>query len=130
MRFSRGTSRLLRCRLLFWNPNEKAYWVENGALYEPRVVRRYYEGGSSGVSFRVMKGVNFRVGAHRGNLVSETENVPVSSGTLIITNLRIAFVGDRKSFSTEFRKILDAQPAMDGIRFSEKGKQKPRTIIY
>jgi hypothetical protein len=65
---------------------ESAYWIEPGTLYEERVVRRHYEGGSSGVSFRIVKGVTFRVGAHRGQLVAQTGNVPVSSGRLVITN--------------------------------------------
>jgi hypothetical protein len=110
--------------------DEAAYWTEPGTLYEEKVVSRHYEGGSSGVSLRIVKGVTFRVGAHRGQLVTETGNVAVSSGNLVITNRRLIFQGDKKSFTAEFEKIIEVQPAPDGIRFSESNRQKPRLILY
>ena len=112
------------------NCGESAYWSESGTLYEEKVVSRRYEGGSTGVSFRVMKGVSFRVGNHRGHVVSETGSVPVSHGRLIVTNQRLIFQGDRKSFTARFEKIIEVQPAIDGIRFSEANCQKPRAVLY
>jgi len=109
---------------------ESADWIEPGTLYEEKVVSRHYEGGSSGVSFRVVKGVSFRVGVHRGQLVAETGNVAVSSGRLIITDRRMIFQGDRKSFAADFEKIVEMNPAPDGIRFSESNREKPRLILY
>ncbi len=82
------------------------------------------------MSFRIVKGVSFRVGAHRGQLVSETGNVPVSSGRLVITDRRLIFQADRKTFAADFEKIIDVQPAPDGIRFSESNRQKPRLVLY
>ena len=35
-------------------------------IVEPRASGGSYQGGSTGVSFRVMKGVSYRVGNHRG----------------------------------------------------------------
>lgn len=107
---------------------EIAYWAEPAALFEEKVVGRSYQGGSSGVSFRVMKGVSFRVGAHRGQMVSQTAHVPVSNGLLVITNRRIIFQGDNKSFATKLDKLIDLNPHLDGLRFSESGRQKPRLI--
>jgi hypothetical protein len=115
---------------LILNPGEHAFWNERATLYEQKVISRRSEGGSRGVSVRVAKGLSFRVGNHRGNLVSETGTVPVSSGSLIITSDRVAFVGDAKSFSIPHRKLLHVEPALDGIRFSEVNKQKPRIILY
>jgi hypothetical protein len=115
---------------LILNPGENAFWSERATLYEQKVISRRYEGGSRGVSIRVAKGLSFRVGNHRGNLVSETGTVPVSSGSLIITSERVAFVGNDKSFSIPHRKLLHVEPALDGIRLSEVNKQKPRMILY
>jgi hypothetical protein len=109
---------------------EVAHCREPGSLYEERVVSRHYEGGSSGVSFRVMKGVNFRVGAHRGNIVTEKADQAVSSGSLIITSERVIFQGDAKSFATKLSKIIDITPYHDGLRFSETSRQKPRLISF
>lgn len=103
--------------------SEKTHWVEPGNLLEERVISRRYEGGSHGVSIRIMKGVSYRVGAHRGHIVSETGIVPVSSGDFVITNKRAIFSGDRKSFSLRIDKLLDLEMFSNGTRLTDdKGK--------
>jgi hypothetical protein len=103
--------------------SEKAHWVEPGALLEERVISRRYEGGSHGVSIRIMRGVSYRVGAHRGHIVSETGIVPVSSGDFVITNKRAIFSGDKKSFALRIDKLLDLEMFSDGARLTDdKGK--------
>jgi hypothetical protein len=109
---------------------ENAYWQVSADLFEERVVNKRYEGGSRGVSMRVMKGVSFRVGSHSGQLVSEKAHIPVSTGRFVITDKRLIFSGDNKSFSVDYGKIIDIQPAIDGVRFSQSNIQKPRLIIY
>lgn len=126
----RGNIAPINAANVILQPGEFAYWIENGTLHEQKVVSRRYEGGSRGASIRVMKGVSFRVGASRGQVVSETGWIPVSVGNLVITNQRIIFQGDRKSFATKYEKIFEIQPAMDGLRFSESNRQKPRAIMY
>jgi len=115
---------------LIMQKGEKAYWVESGTLAEERVLRRRYEGGSQGVSFRIMKGVSYRVGGFRGHAVSETGVVAVSNGELIITNQRIVFRGDKKSFATKLDKILDTQLFTNGLQFSENNRSKPKLIKF
>lgn len=103
--------------------SEKAHWVEPGNLLEERVINRRYEGGSRGVSIRIMKGVSYRVGAHRGHIVSETGIVPVSGGDFVITNKRAIFSGDRKSFALRIDKLLDLEMFSNGTRLTDdKGK--------
>jgi hypothetical protein len=109
---------------------ELAYWQEPGTLYEEKVVSRRYEGGSRGVSIRLMRGVSFRVGAHQGQLVSDTANVAISTGSLVVTNQRLVFMGDSKSFETKFENLLDMEHFPDGVVYSERNKQKQRKIIY
>jgi len=110
--------------------SENAYWQVSADLFEERVVNKRYEGGSRGVSFRVMKGVSFRMGNHSGQMVSEKAHVPVSTGRFVITDKRLIFSGDNKSISADYGKIIDIQPAIDGVRFSQSNVQKPRLIIY
>jgi hypothetical protein len=105
-------------------------WVEPGALEEIKVVGRHYEGGSSGVSFRVARGVRFNVGRSRGHSVSETAAVTTSAGELVITNKRLAFLGDRKSLAIKFEKLLEIQPATNGIRFSDGGRSGSKLVRY
>jgi len=109
--------------------NESAFWSERASLFEERVVRRRYEGGSQGVSFRLMKGVSYRVGGHRGHIVTDKATVPVSTGDLIITNKRIIFRGDAKSFSFKLDKLLEVHFYSDGVRLTDD-KGKPRMIQF
>jgi hypothetical protein len=104
---------------------EKAYWAEVGKILEERVIRRRYEGGSHGVSIRIAKGLSYRVGAHRGQLIADSAVVPVSYGELVITNKRIVFKGDKKSFSLKLEKILNIEFYSDGVNMSEEsGKHR------
>ena len=109
--------------------SETAHWVEPGNILEERVVSRRYEGGSQGFSFRIAKGVSYRVGGHRGHLVTDKAVVPVSSGELIITNRRVIFRGDAKSFNLRLDKLLDVNFFSDGVRLTDD-KGKPRIVQF
>src|SRR3989344_4585197 len=89
-----------------------------------------YQGGSQGMSFRIMKGVSYRVGGHRGHITSETGVVAVSDGELIITSKRVIFRGDKKSFAAKLDNILDVQLFTNGFQFSENNKTKPRLMKF
>lgn len=105
-------------------------WVEPAFLIEEKVIRRRYEGGSRGMSFRIMKGVSYRVGGYRGHITSETGMVETSRGEIVITNKRIVFRGDRKSFATKLNNILDIRVYTNGVYLSENNKPKPRLIKF
>jgi hypothetical protein len=109
---------------------ELVHWSEPASILEERVLRRGYVGGSSGFSFRIARGVSYRVGAHRGQLVSETGVVPVSIGDFILTSKRAIFRGDRKAFNTAWDKILDVHFYSDGIRLTTTSRSKPTVIQF
>ncbi len=115
---------------LITQKGEKIYWKESSSLVEEKVIRRGYEGGSSGFSVRIMKGVTYRVGAHKGRLVTETGMVSVSVGEFIISDRRIVFRGNAKSFSVKLDKILDLQCYSDGIKIFENNRSAPRLIQF
>lgn len=94
---------------------EIAHFVVGASLREERVISRGYQGGSHGVSIRIAKGVTYRVGQNRGKMVSETGIVDVDSGSFIITNQRLIFVGNKKSFSYDYKKLLAWNVYSDGI---------------
>lgn len=108
---------------------EVAYWSEPASILEERVVKRRYEGGSQGFSFRIAKGVSYRVGGHRGHIVTDTAVVPVSSGELIVTNKRVIFRGDAKSFNIRLDKLLELNFYSDGVRLTDD-KGKPRVVKF
>lgn len=99
-------------------------------LLEERVVNRQVVGRSSGMSFRIMKGVSYRVGQSRGQILSQTGIVPISEGEFVVTNQRLIFSGDRKSVNAPLGKILDVDFFKDGLRFSLTNRQKPVTVQF
>ena len=109
---------------------EQDYFAHSANLLEMRVVRSRVVGRSSGVSFRLMKGVTYRVGQSRGSISSESDWTPVSNGTFVITNQRLVFRGDTKSINTPHSKLLDIETYADAIRFSVTNRQKPVTIRF
>lgn len=115
---------------LITQKGEKIYWSEPCTLAEEKVIRRSYQGGSQGVSLRIMKGVSYRVGGSRGHLVSETGIVAVSEGDLVLTSKRVIFKGDKKSFAAKLDNILDVQLFSNGFQFSENNKSKPRLLKF
>lgn len=108
---------------------EVAHWQEYGAILEEKVVSRGYVGGSSGFSVRICRGVSYHVGSTRGQMVSRTEQVPVSRGTLTLTNQRLVFAGDRKSAAAPWHKLVECNLYSDGIRFLAEGKSKPTLVV-
>lgn len=94
-------------------------------LVEERVVSRNYQGGSRGVSLRLVKGVSFRVGQQRGQMVSQSGIVPISEGYFVVTNKRLVFSGDRKSVTTPLDKLVDLHVFADGLNYSVTTRQKP-----
>lgn len=114
---------------VIFQKGEQAHWSEAGDILEERVVGRRYVGGSSGVSIRIAKGVSYRVGAHRGNIVADKAVVAVSSGDFIITSKRAIFRGDKKSFALAIPKLLDVNFFSNGVRLTDD-KGKPRTVKF
>lgn len=100
---------------LILKDNEIAHFAIQANLVEEKVVSRTYQGGSAGVSFRVAKGVTFRVGNQRGKMVSQTGLVDVDSGYFIMTNKRFMFKGSKKSFAYTFKQLVGYTVYNDGM---------------
>jgi hypothetical protein len=94
---------------------ETAYASVASELQEVQTVG--YSAGTSGVSVRVAKGVTLRTAGTRGKAVKGM--VSVASGELVITDKRIIFAGDRKSFAISLEDILSTTNYTDGFGFSD-----------
>ena len=108
---------------------EVAHFSYFADLIEERAVRGRYQGGSAGVSFRVAKGVNFRVGQSRGTYHSDREPVAVSSGKLIVTNKRIIFDGDKKGFNITIGQLLSYEVFNNSI-LVKPTRGNPRLVEF
>jgi hypothetical protein len=100
---------------LIMHTEEKAYAVTPAQLLENKTLG--YSGGGASMRFRVAKGVSVSVGGGRGH--ADRAIVPVANGELVVTNQRIAFAGDLKSFDIPFRKLTNIEPYTDGFAFNE-----------
>ena len=69
------------------------------------------------MSVRVAKGVTLRAGAIRGQAVKGM--VSVASGELVITDKRVIFSGDKKSFAIPLQNLLNSTNYTDGFGFSD-----------
>jgi hypothetical protein len=94
---------------------EKIVWAFGGCEYWEDKTKRSYQGGSSGVSVKVMKGVYYRVGAFKGSPVFSTERVLVDRGAVYVTNKHIYFSGPAKSLRVPYPKIVAFLPYDDGV---------------
>ena len=71
--------------------------------------RTHYQGGYSGVSVKVAKGVYYRTGGFKGHPVKTSEMILKDGGILGITNKHIYFSGT-KSFFSNAEKMRKMDP--------------------
>jgi hypothetical protein len=99
--------------------------LETAAALMKEVVLREWRAGSSGYSFRIAKGVRYRVGNTRGrSVVVGTELQVEDNGTLAVTSLRAAYMGSRKTMEFPYAKILGLDVFDDGIQFHSSNRQR------
>lgn len=110
--------------------NETLVWCfRNVACYEEKIYKSYV-GQSQGMSFRVMRGVYYRVGSSRGYPVETSKTEHVDTGVLGVTTQHIYFSGSKKSFRIPYKKIVSFTPYADGIGIcKDAANAKPQTFI-
>lgn len=100
--------------------------LETAAAIVKEVQIKEFRGGSRGMSFRVMKGVSYRVGAFRGQMhVVGTELQVQDQGTLTVTSQRAVFAGARKTVEVSYAKLIGLNVFTDGIQFHVSNRQTP-----
>lgn len=90
---------------------ERLFLVGEGAgLVEPRRLPGQWVGGHRGVSVRVAKGLYARAGGSRGTYQQGDEQQKlVDTGTMVITNQRVVFLGAKYTREWAFSKLLGVQ---------------------
>lgn len=99
--------------------------LEMPAALMKEVVQREWRAGSSGYSFRIAKGVRYRVGNTRGRSVVVGTALQVEdTGVLAVSSQRAAYMGSRKTLEFPYSKILGIDVFTDGIRFHSSNRQR------
>jgi hypothetical protein len=93
--------------------DERLFYGFTGAgLIEPRRVPGHWQGGYSGFSFRVARGVRWHVGGTRGHYIPGAEvPTPIDTGVASITDQRVVFQGTKQTREWLFAKLLGYQHA-------------------
>jgi hypothetical protein len=102
---------------------EIVVWIFQGVTrLEPKTSVSYV-GRSQGISFRVMKGVSYRVGASQGHRVETTTLANKGSGNLVVTSVAAYFSCPTANYRVTHRTITAVDQFSDGISISpNRGK--------
>jgi hypothetical protein len=104
---------------------ERACWVAPATL-ERQQTRRQWVGGSQGFSFPIgHTGIRYRVGSFHGHPIQQQFLGQLDSGTFVISNQRIAFIGNVKSTSVPFAKLLHVECYSDAVAVFQEGRENP-----
>ena len=97
-------------------PGETAYATVRAKLYSMKSVG--YRAARQSASVRLMKGFTLGLAGIRAAPVKAP--VELASGELVVTDKRIVFAGDRKSFSIPFSKLVNYHKVADGFLISSE----------
>lgn len=100
---------------------EYLVYLDNYVDYFEKRIKTTYEGGSDGVSIKLMKGVYYRKSSFRGKPVKTLKTVPVGNGTLALTNKHLYFSSTNKNFRIRLDRIVTVTPYEDGIGIQKDG---------
>ena len=110
--------------------NEEVLCHAPTTLSEPRAVRTW-RSSYGGPSFRIAKGLSFRLGASSGTSESHEEIRPIDEGTLVLTNQRMIFVGSKRTIGLPIDKIIGIDDeAFYWLRLNREGKQKAEIFEF
>jgi hypothetical protein len=103
--------------------DEKCYIkVHEVELYEDRSVSDTV-GGYSGFSFRVARGVSYRIGGFGAQSESHMEKRLIDKGIFYVTNKRYVFDGSSKNIEGDLKKVISVEAYSDGIKISRANKR-------
>ena len=72
-----------------------------------------------------MRGVSYRVGAYRGQPITETHAVLADVGTLYVTNQRVIFAGQTEITSVPVKKVADVRVAASDLIVLSENRKTP-----
>ena len=88
--------------------------------------RTQFVGGSHGMSFRLAKGVSYRLGSFRGSPIRrEHVSREEESGILVIGSRNVYFRSGENVIKIPIRKMLSVRSTGDGIEITREGKKAP-----
>jgi hypothetical protein len=108
---------------------EQAYF-ETAATLARHGKRTEWVGGSQGFSFPIAHtGIRYRVGSYRGHPIEHEVLNRIDSGKLVLTNLRLAFMGKLKLVSIPLEKVANLDTYSDGVAVFQENRENPNVFL-
>ncbi|MGI8608044.1 MAG: hypothetical protein ACR2MY_02265 [Candidatus Dormibacteria bacterium] len=86
--------------------------------------------GTQGLSFPMAKtGIPYLVGSYRGQSLKAGELAKLGSGQFVVTNQRLGFVGDLKSFSFPLSSLRHVVQYNDGLLLMRDGRENGDVLL-
>ena len=95
--------------------SEAPVWYFTGVDYFVVHKQRHFAGGSTGVGFRVARGVYLRTGGFKGRSYTTEETKHADTGTLCVTTKHVYFAGGANRFRVRHDRIVTCTPMEDGF---------------
>jgi hypothetical protein len=101
--------------------------------------RTQYVSASSGFSFPIgHTGIRYRVGSFRGRPVQQQTLTHLDSGSLVVTNQQLAFVGQSKVVAIPLATITHVETYTDAVAVFHEGKENadyfllavPKQVVF
>lgn len=108
---------------------ECALWAYDNVIMFQEKIMREYVGRSRGMSFRICKGVSYRIGSFKGLPVERSHMDKVGVGSLVITNKHFFFHCPKVSTKIPYLKIIGVTPYSDGLEV-HKEEAKPKWTVF
>jgi hypothetical protein len=107
---------------VFAQAGETFYFSSTTSLYAEHTYREY-TGASQGISFRIMRGVYYRVGGYRGQAVNRSQMAEDDRGQINLSNRRLLFIGARKTLDLDYARITGVTPnGEEGLQINLSNK--------
>jgi hypothetical protein len=101
-------------------------WLAAPATLARLATRTQWVGASQGMSFPIgHTGIRYRVGSFRGHPVESTSIKPLDSGTLVLTNQRLVFVGGVRSVTIQLGHLVHAEAYTDALAVFQDRRETP-----
>lgn len=108
---------------------EAVLWRYDGVTMWQEKIKKEFVGGHSGLTFRIVKGVNYRTGSFRGHPVEHSYMDQAGTGSLYITNKHIIFHSSLRSVKIPYKKIIGLNPYQDGMGVQQDGANAKRLVF-
>lgn len=89
--------------------NETFLWLFREITFYEQKVHREYRGRSRGLSFRICKGVYYRIGSFKGTPIDSTYIQRIGTGNVCLTDRHFYFSCPEKSLKIPYNRVLNIE---------------------